>query len=384
MRLLFFTERFPPDLGGVARSGQRIADALASLGHDVHVLSWSKLLEAGQLQSSSNGARLHCHRLGMFGGLDLTLQHTFNVLEWLHQQHDFEAVWGHYLYPAGFAAVTFAEWVGLPSTISARGNDVDRLMFPPGDFARLLWTLARTDVVSAVSQELAQKINVLSGRPQNVEVIGNAVDHEVFCPGPSEQDLRTDLGIAPKEAVLGFCGELRHKKGLPFLLSALAEVQRARPACLLVIGNVRPRDQAMLSSFAAENPAAGARIIVTGDLDSSLEVARHLRLCDLFLQPSMWDGMPNAVLEAMACERVVLASDAGGIPEMITHGEHGVLIPRAHLHRLGQAALETLDLPAEQRRSLAAAARAHVQDKFSFERERQRLRGLVERLEAAR
>ena len=134
-------------------------------------------------------------------------------------------------------------------------------------------------------------------------VIPNVVDTETFRPAAvaGDEGLRTSLGIQLREAVLGFCGELRHKKGLPFILSALLEVQQTREACLLVIGEIRPREQTHLATFAAEHPDAAQRILVTGHLETQSDVARHFHLCDVVLQPSVWDGLPNATLEAMAC-----------------------------------------------------------------------------------
>ncbi|MFN0051235.1 MAG: glycosyltransferase family 4 protein, partial [Planctomycetales bacterium] len=157
--------------------------------------------------------------------------------------------------------------------------------------------------------------------------------------------------------------------GLAPLLEAFHAVRQERPAALLVIGEVRPRDQALLASFAAEHPEDRTRLIVTGHLNDSQEVARHLCLCDHFLQPSLWDGLPNAVLEAMACERIVIASDAGGLPEVIDHGVNGFLVPRTQLPRLGEAILELLALDEARRGTIGHAARKRIQEAFSAERE---------------
>ncbi len=420
-RLLFITERFAPDIGGVARSSARIAAALAAgrepeaeatasddvggsgdggdsgdvgnsggrgqgrdRGIDVDVLAWTRTLAPGAMNSERvtlPTGSITLHRLGLFGSWDSSMQHTLNVLDWLHQRAHYRAVWGHYVFPAGFMAVWFAELHGLASIVSARGNDIDRLMFPPGDFARLRWTLERAQVVTAVSRDLARKIDLLLGQPGRAVAIPNAVDGDVFSPGEPDGALRAALGIQADECVLGFSGELRHKKGTPFLLAALSEVRRQRPACLLIIGAVRARDEAQLASYRAANPDDAARIIITGHLDDPAEVCRHLRLCDLLLQPSLWDGMPNAVLEAMACERVVLASDAGGIPEMIRPGREGYLLPRANLHRLGSAALELLALPSAERRAIGVAARARVLDGFAPPRERAALADIIGQLD---
>jgi len=101
--------------------------------------------------------------------------------------------------------------------------------------------------------------------------------------------------------VLGFAGELREKKGQDFLLKALTKVRENRSACLLVIGEVRTTQEAAIQLYAGQYPEDYKRLIVTGHLDEPEKVALHLQLCDIFLQPSVWEGMPNALLEAMAC-----------------------------------------------------------------------------------
>ena len=386
--LLLIAERFPPDLGGVARSASRTAAAIARLGWNVHVLAWTKTLPPGALETLGKDAPncpvagVTLHRVGLFSNWDFSLQHTSNVLEWLQQQNQFSVIWGHYVYPAGYMAVVFAELAGIASTVSARGNDIDRLMFPPGDFARLLWTLDRATTVSCVSRQLANKVEMLLGQRNEVVVLPNVVDSDLFCPAEEAVDaeLRVKLGIAPGEAVLGFCGELRHKKGLPFLLSALTEVRQNRGACLLVIGEVRPREQAQLAAFAATDSESASRILVSGNLESQEEVARHLRICDLVLQPSVWDGLPNAMLEAMACGKIVLASNAGGIPDVIENKVNGFIIPKAQLHRLGTAILEVLELPQERAKQIEAAARARVTKDFHEGLEAERLTELLTRV----
>lgn len=379
-RLLFLAQRFPPDVGGLARSGERIATRLAGLGVEVEVVAWTRRLPAGAVESAAVSPGLWLHRVGLHASLEADLPHTLGVLEWLHGQRRFDAVWGHYLFPTGFLAVLFAEQAGLPSTVSARGNDVDQLAFPPGDFARLLWTIQRARLVTAVSADLARKLRVLAGPGVPVEVVRNGVELDAFSPGPPDAALRGALGIAPEETVLGFCGELRQKKGLPFLLEALREVRARRPACLLVIGEVRERDRTELQRFAAEHPQDAARVLVTGPLDGPAPVAAALRQCDLVLLPSIQEGLPNALLEAMACGRLVLASDAGGIPEVIRPGEDGFLIPRAQLHRLGTAANELLDRPDAERVRWAMAARERVASAFGPAQETAALRSVLERL----
>jgi glycosyltransferase involved in cell wall biosynthesis len=202
------------------------------------------------------------------------------------------------------------------------------------------------------------------------------VDCSVFKPlGEDLTGLREMLGIGNEEAVLGFSGELREKKGLQPLLAAVRQVQANRPACLLVIGDVRPSEMPRL--------LMEQRIIVTGQLRGPEEVNRHLQLCDVYLQPSLWDGMPNALLEAMAAERGCIVSDGGGIPEVLTAGVEGVMLPRWQLHRLSEAVLEWLDSDLATRERIRKAARRRMVAFFHADGEARALQAVLERISSS-
>jgi len=370
-RLLFITEHFPPALGGVAVSANRIVTALCGLGVEVDVIAWTRALQPGVVESTGENPRVF--RVGRYREWDATFPHTMNLCDWLYAIAPYDRVWGHYLAPAGFVAAWLGRLKVTPSIVSIRGNDLDRDMFPPGDFARLLWTLEHATVVTAVTEELSRKVTALAGR-KDVVHLPNAVDHEVFRPEPVPAGLREQLGIHADELVLGFCGELREKKGLREILAALRQVRAKRPACLLIIGEVRPSQMPKLFEYTGTEPLAAHRILVTGTLAGGPQaVNRHLQLCDVYLQPSLWDGMPNALLEAMAAGCGCIASDAGGIPEIITPGVDGVILPRWQLHRLAEAILEWANAGESYRRGMREAARSRVVEHFNFDQERLRL-----------
>jgi L-malate glycosyltransferase len=378
-RLLFMTERFAPDLGGVARSATRLVNTLTQLDIGVDVVTWSRFLQPGEVLPPENQLT-PVYRIGLYRHWDMTMPHTLNLLDWLHDKQNYDAVWGHYLFPSGFLATWFARLKGLPSTVSARGNDIDKEMFPPGDFARLQWTLKNTTLITAVSRDMGKKIELLSGR-DDVLVLKNVVNEEVFCPTLTgrEKITRESLGIQPDEVVLGFCGELREKKGQQFLLNAFTKVRSEYSACLLIIGEVRVSQESILQLYKNQYPENALRVIVTGHLDME-DVAACLRLCDVYLQPSLWEGMPNALLEAMACGCCCIGSDAGGIPEVIVHGDNGFLITRSHLHKLGDAALDILGMLQTEKTRISQAARQHVLKYHSMSQEKELIQVVMNRL----
>jgi glycosyltransferase involved in cell wall biosynthesis len=375
-RLLFLSERYLPDLGGVATSAGRISRALADIA-DVDVIAWTRTLDAGVVAVEEGNPCVY--RMGRFREWDATMPHTSNLFDWLLSRHSYEAIWGHYLAPSGFLAAWFGRLKGIPSTVSVRGNDLDRDIYPPGDFARLRWTLEHADCVTAVTRELAAKVAALSGRKDTV-CLKNVVDPSIFVPAAPDLALRQRLGILPEEVVLGFAGELREKKGLQFLLEALRQVRENRPACLLVIGEVRPSEMPRLMQWTGAAGLAENRILVTGRLAAPGEVNEHLGLCDVYLQPSLWDGMPNALLEAMSAGCAVIGSDAGGIPELITNEVDGIIVPRWRLHHLGEVVLEWLSRDQDSRERMRQAARDRMVQEFSPQQECHQLQALLARL----
>jgi glycosyltransferase involved in cell wall biosynthesis len=383
MRLLFVSERYPPDPGGVAASAGRISATLARTGHAVGVLAFSHREAPGRAGSSDADHGLTVHRFGPFDDIALTLEQAERLARLLHRRHRFEAVWGHALGTAGFLATVFARRAGVPLLLSARGDDFDRLFYPPGDFARLEWCLRSAAAVSAVSAELAGRVGAVTGRPATV--LPNAVDGRIFCPGPRPAGLALRHGLREGDVVLGFSGELRAGKGMAPLLDAFARARAARPACkLLLLGDVHPDDRPEFQRVLAKTPGLGSAVVRTGHVPEPAMVARFLRLCDVLLLPSLREGLPNSLLEALASGVPVVAASVGGVPEVMADGRGGLLVPRTHLHLFGQRVLEVLAWPAERRRAVAEAGRAVVLERYTLASESERLEALLAGITPAR
>jgi glycosyltransferase involved in cell wall biosynthesis len=166
--------------------------------------------------------------------------------------------------------------------------------------------------------------------------------------------------------VIGFAGELREKKGLKTLLSAYAQVSKKLPAALLIIGEVRAgEDKQTFDEFQASNPEYC--IIVTGNI-SHKDMPSYYSLIDVFVHPSLRDGMPNALLEAMACEKAVIATPVGGTLDVIENGKNGRLVNVNDAEGLAELILQLLSQP-ENRSIMSKSARETVVDRFTPEKE---------------
>ncbi len=357
-------ERMPPERGGLARATARVAALAARRGEAVHVLTLSKDGTPG-LRTSRVDGEVTVHRLGRLDKDEDTLraftEHVAEVVE----LEGLDLVHGMYAVPAGFVAVLAGAFAGVPSIVSLRGNDFDRGVFRPS-LPQLSVAVERATAVTAVTREMAGRARAIFGR--DVRFVPNAVDATAFRRETPDNSLVASLGLGTA-SVIGFSGELREKKGMRFLLPAFAALSRERDVRLLLLGGVREDAEAAWDAFVRAEPEAAARVHRLRYDDDPTRMSHRLALCDVMVFPSLFEGMPNAVLEAMAAERAILATDVGGQRELIEHGTRGALLSLRDLDALPEAIAEMLDLSLEERNAMGRAARAHVLEAHSLDTE---------------
>ncbi len=376
MRIALLSDRYPPDPGGLAQAAQRIAEGLAGLGLQVDVYAAASGPVPGTWSEDDGGA-VTVRRLGAHRREEDTAADLLDRLEARHAAAPYDVVHGLYLVRSGFLAAYAGNALGVPAVVSARGNDLDKSVLDPARAAPILFALQQAAVVTAVSQALARKAQALAPAAR-VEYVPNGVDAARFAPVPRDAALARSLALDGRE-VVGFTGELRQKKGLMPLLDALAQLAATRPVTLLAVGGVRADSEGALAVFRRMFPAVA--IIVLPDRPPA-ELPPLYALMDVFVHPSLRDGMPNAVLEAMACARPVAASTAGGIPDLVRDGVEGVLVPPGDAPALAGAIAGLLDDRARARR-LGEAARVRAQRDFTPEAETRRYASIYRQATAA-
>ncbi len=190
---------------------------------------------------------------------------------------------------------------------------------------------ARALVVSEALRPLAQELHGF--RPEQVRVIHNAVDRERFqkVDAAGRQVARRRLSLPPTAPVVVCVARLEHVKGVDVLLKAWSVVQAQVPdAVLLQVGDGPERDG--LERLARDRKYRDVRF-----LGYRTDVETPLRAADLAVVPSRHEGFGQVVVEAMAVGLPVVASRAGGIPEVVRPGENGILVPPHRPGHLGRA-----------------------------------------------
>lgn len=210
--------------------------------------------------------------------------------------------------------------------------------------------------------------------PEKVAVLENSVDFTRFADvSVGRAEARRTLGLPLDAFVFGTVGRLAPTKGLPHLIEAFAMVKEEIPSAeLILLGNGPSR--AELEQQAAMTPC-GDSIHFLGHKDN---IEQLYRAMDVFVLSSVAEGMPRAILEAMAAGVPCIATQVGGIPEILPTPDVGRLVPPRDSKALAREMKDLARSPAEQIGELAQRARDRVRRFYSHEVVREKLRNLYE------
>ena len=261
----------------------------------------------------------------------------------------------HYAVPHALAAYLARQVLGAAAPnvlVTLHGTDVTRIGADPKFSALTRFAVLAGDGITAPSRWLAQEAFRQLGLPheRDIEVIPNFVDTQRFCPARHE--------IAPAERVLVHVSNFRPLKRVDDVVRVFARVRGEVPARLHLVGDgpERPRVEALVHflDLASDVTFFGERA----------DVVKILQGSDVFLLPSETESFGLGALEAMACGVPVVASNVGGLPEVVWDGESGFLAPVGNVEEMAKhvrCLLTDVELHARMSRAARSRAEAHFQ-----------------------
>lgn len=229
---------------------------------------------------------------------------------------DFDLIDAHYFYPDGVAATLLGRSLRKPVVITARGTDIN--LFPRHALPRrmILFASRQAAHIIAVSQALKDALIALGVAPDKVTVLRNGVDLDLFKP-EDHGGLRQAIGTRGRTLLM--VGNLIEIKGHGLVIEALARLTD----CKLLIAGKGP-EEGRLKALAARC-GVGDRVQFLGSVPH--ERLREIYCAaDALVLASSREGWPNVLLEAMACGTPVVASPVGGVPEVVSAPEAGILM----------------------------------------------------------
>ncbi|PZD73467.1 Alpha-D-kanosaminyltransferase [Acaryochloris thomasi RCC1774] len=344
---------FPPDIGGVGESVQRIAHMLMDLGYDVHVAVFRAVFRdqramaaAGEFQRQSCHTTMQegvtVHRLKpAVRSIQAKEQDYFcdlyGQLQSLHRQYQFDVLHAFFINEMGFLTTLLGQEEVIPIINSVRGADLHKHLFSPQQFGQIVWTLENSTWTTFVSQGLMHRARTLvPGITDKSSAFWNAIAPLDFSNLPQPPLVHRLQGT-----VIGSVGSFRDKKGLEYLLDACQSLQ-GQPLTLLLVGDFVEKEREYWMQEIES--CLACQVLVTGKVSHD-EALAYLPHIDIFAIPSLHDGCPNAMLEAMLAARPVVGTSVDAIGEILEDGVNGRVVNPADAEGLASALQQLIDQP---------------------------------------
>lgn len=303
--------------------------------------------------------------------LPFVLVTSFWKMWQLTAKEKYDVIQAHWVIPNAPVAALVGWLRRIPVVISMHGSDVyiAEKLRPVGVVAG--WAFRRAAGVTACSPDLrtrAQKLGAATDPTKSV-VIPYGADPNVFkTPELPTQIIRQQLGFAPSEMILFCSGRLVYKKGFEYAIRAMPEVLKRVPTARLVIAGAGDLLDELKSI--AQQEGVAERVRFEGSVAHN-QIPDYLAACDIYLLPSVVDdsgnvdGLPNALLEALAAGRPVVASNVAGVPLAVEDGVNGRLVAQRDVAGLAKAIAELLADPM-RREQFGKAARRKIEQELNW------------------
>lgn len=282
----------------------------------------------------------------------------------------------------GAAVSKYAICRNIPYICSAIGGDVNSIYNKPDSYFFNLQKgiFLNSKSVICVSEDLERKVQLMTRDRIPTITFYSGVDTESMKPDLEVRNrVRARLNIRKDEIVVLFLGHLKKQKGVFELFQVITQLLReGRKIRLICVGTGDIVDKTMIR-FHQFNGKITKKILFTGGIDHS-RVSEYLNAANLFVFPSWTEGLPNAVMEACACQLPIIATSVGGIPEIVKNGVNGLLIPPKNTKKLYKAIKEALDNRSFSKR-IAKNARKIVVGKFNYNKNGQQLVSKINRIQ---
>jgi len=279
----------------------------------------------------------------------------------LHRERPFDVIYGKSIFPSADAGVRFSRLLSIPVVGEGIGGDVNVVPeYSRAMYRHFVRTVRALDGAVADGKGVAGRLSSIMER--EVPTIHGLVDLDVFTPVADRQALRRQLGIPAEALVLLFVGYLKRTKGLYELIEAFNRLRHEVPRVVLRICGQGMEHSGLEEAIARYGVADRAQLVGPVHPDRMHE---WMQASDVFVLPSYTEGMPNVVMEAMACGLPVVSTTVGGLPDAVGDSEGAILVEPRAVAPLTEALLNVCVDPS-RRDAMSLAARNTAEQRFGL------------------
>jgi N-acetyl-alpha-D-glucosaminyl L-malate synthase BshA len=351
-----------PTYGGSGVVATELGLELAQRGHKVHFISYSQPIRLITPQPNICFHEVEVSRYPLFEYPPYDLALATRMAE-VAENYDLDLLHVHYAIPHSVSAMLARQMLAaspgkrwLPFVTTLHGTDItlvgaDRSYLPITRFS-----IEQSDGVTSISKYLQERTVNEFDIKRPIEVIPNFVNCDIYRRDPSVETERKKY-VANGEKILVHLSNFRPVKRIPDVIEIFERVNKKVPSRLLMMGDgpERPAAERM-----ARKKGISDRVVFLGKVD---DVPKKLGVADLMLLPSELESFGLAALEGMACEVPSIATNVGGLPEVIDHEKTGFLAPVGDVDMMARCATEILS-DEKRLREMSKLARYEAQARF--------------------
>ncbi len=318
-----FTYYFPPQYSGAALQAISLAKKLRNRRVEVFFLTVNHddLPETDEVE----GFKVHRIKEGKGKWVEFLLwKNMWNLLR--HQKSEFDIVHSHGAYLRNSFVGPLSKLIGKKSLVKVSLSNNDLQGLGNGKSGRLhKWFLTMIDRCVSISKDITSELRSYGLTQEKIREIPNGVDTERFCPVSAEEKiiLRRKAGLPEKGLMLLYVGGISKRKNVKWLIERWDKFNRNYPGFLVIVGPIsrEDKDKSMYNSLKAYEDKLRGKLFIIQFID---KIEDFYKMADTFILPSTNEGMPNVVLEAMACGLPCLVNKVSGAEDII-NGDNGLL-----------------------------------------------------------
>jgi glycosyltransferase involved in cell wall biosynthesis len=321
MNVIFTIRYFNPFVGGTEKQALTLASHLAEKGIDVTILTsrFQRSWKCFEFMGNVKVVRLCSPRIKVIGAL-IFLSCLAGYL--IRQRKNYSIIHTFQIGYTSFMSILLGVLLKKPSLLklasSGIGGDISRARRTAWGRLCLLMATKASRII-AVSTTVGQELLDEQVSPAIIAAIANGVDVHRYDRHLDKRAMRKRINLPENNTVI-FTGRLSSEKGVDFLIRGFVQLKNAQPCQLLIIADGPEREN--IVQLIKECKAGDSVLLVSGAAD----VAPYLAASDVFVLPSRFEGLSNALLEAMSCGLPVISTRVGGSKDLIQDGVNGLLV----------------------------------------------------------
>ncbi|HET9308764.1 MAG TPA: N-acetyl-alpha-D-glucosaminyl L-malate synthase BshA [Candidatus Sulfotelmatobacter sp.] len=352
-----------PTYGGSGVVATELGLELAQRGHEIHFISYAQPIRLRGAEPNIHYHEVEVSRYPLFDYPPYDLALATRMAE-VAQLYDLDLLHVHYAIPHSVSAMLARQMLAagpraqkLPFVTTLHGTDITLVGLDRSYLPITRYSIEQSDGVTAISNYLRDRTQRVFDVKNPIEVIYNSVNCDVYYRNPvAAEEMRREYALG-NQRVLVHLSNFRPVKRLTDVIEIFDRVHKQIPSKLLLIGDGPDRS---VAEWLAVQKGIHDDVLFLGKQD---QIYDKLSIADIMVLPSELESFGLAALEAMACEVVPISTRAGGVPEVVDHGNTGYLADVGDVDTMARYAIELLN--DEQRlREMGKHARAAAMERF--------------------